>query len=487
MAMSYDELKDKALERYGHIDSIPNDVYNALKSYQNNGNAALDDDNTFKILSDIKSYIAQPTSTTYKEQAPGLLARVKETGYTGLSDNDKRLFDAQYPHSQASKSISLEEARRLADDEARKEQNRKEKKEQGQKILDIGKALYDGSRSGFAEVFGRATGIPEGIAEYALGSKHEEKDGKAIKLPEKKLKQVIDETIEENIKGGSEGKGVTGALSDPLNIIAEAVYPAKVGQVLLPAIKQGVASGTSEIINTEKGKDISWSDVGSRALGSTLGSLAAGSVLSIPAARLQAKNIEREGVERTISHLGKAEADNVEKIAELSKKYDEIQKDLLNWKPDFKNKAKASKELGAAEHLLEAKNKMVVQNDVARELNAARDKAERLSERYTDLQATKQAIEDKTIFPGAKAVGKAVTRPFATSIVKGPVVDKAYSVANTKDVSETIAKTLGKGTPVGSLLGSIIGGETSKAVKKRIEEFNKVYEKGKEYINMFGQ
>lgn len=60
----------------------------------------------------------QPKQPTYREQAPGLLARVKETGYTGLSDNDKRLFDAQYPHSQAGRSgMTLEEARQMADEE----------------------------------------------------------------------------------------------------------------------------------------------------------------------------------------------------------------------------------------------------------------------------------------------------------------------------------------------------------------------------------
>lgn len=50
MAMSYDQLKQKVLSRYGHIDSIPEPVYNAMKQYQTKGNDALDDDNTYNLL-----------------------------------------------------------------------------------------------------------------------------------------------------------------------------------------------------------------------------------------------------------------------------------------------------------------------------------------------------------------------------------------------------------------------------------------------------
>lgn len=56
MSMSYDELKNKVLDRYGHIDSIPDSVYNAMKEYQKNGNAALDDDRVFNILKSEKEY-----------------------------------------------------------------------------------------------------------------------------------------------------------------------------------------------------------------------------------------------------------------------------------------------------------------------------------------------------------------------------------------------------------------------------------------------
>lgn len=72
MALSYDELKNKVLTRYGDIDSIPDSVYNAMKQYQQKGNAALDDDRTYNILVAERDYSgkqsAEPLRQLAKEQ-----------------------------------------------------------------------------------------------------------------------------------------------------------------------------------------------------------------------------------------------------------------------------------------------------------------------------------------------------------------------------------------------------------------------------------
>ena len=59
MSLPYDQLKEKVLTRYGHIDSIPDSVYNALISYRDNGTVALDDDKTFDILVSERDYTPQ--------------------------------------------------------------------------------------------------------------------------------------------------------------------------------------------------------------------------------------------------------------------------------------------------------------------------------------------------------------------------------------------------------------------------------------------
>lgn len=59
MSLPYDQLKEKVLTRYGHIDSIPDSVYNALISYRDNGTVALDDDKTFDILVSERDYVPQ--------------------------------------------------------------------------------------------------------------------------------------------------------------------------------------------------------------------------------------------------------------------------------------------------------------------------------------------------------------------------------------------------------------------------------------------
>lgn len=64
MAMSYDELKNLALNKYGHIDSIPDSTYNALRAYKDNGASALDDDNTYNILRGLKESTPVDEGTT---------------------------------------------------------------------------------------------------------------------------------------------------------------------------------------------------------------------------------------------------------------------------------------------------------------------------------------------------------------------------------------------------------------------------------------
>lgn len=63
MATSYDDLKNKILSRYGHIDSIPDSVYSAMKQYQQTGDAALDDDRIYNILVAEKNYSGVPAES----------------------------------------------------------------------------------------------------------------------------------------------------------------------------------------------------------------------------------------------------------------------------------------------------------------------------------------------------------------------------------------------------------------------------------------
>ncbi len=68
MAMSYDELKNKVLTRYGNIDAIPDSVYHAMRSYKEKGVNALDDDRTYNILVAERDY--SPTSNKFNIPTP---------------------------------------------------------------------------------------------------------------------------------------------------------------------------------------------------------------------------------------------------------------------------------------------------------------------------------------------------------------------------------------------------------------------------------
>lgn len=92
MALSYNELKEKVLRRYGNIDNIPDSVYNAMISYRDNGTAALDDDKVFDILVSERDYkFNQPEKSAIAEQ----MRRDAKTQYADDVANQNREFWAE--------------------------------------------------------------------------------------------------------------------------------------------------------------------------------------------------------------------------------------------------------------------------------------------------------------------------------------------------------------------------------------------------------
>ena len=71
MSMPYEEIKAKVLSRYGHIDSIPDSTYEALRAYKDKGVSALDDDRTYNILVGERDYKAPvaPKAMTAQDSA----------------------------------------------------------------------------------------------------------------------------------------------------------------------------------------------------------------------------------------------------------------------------------------------------------------------------------------------------------------------------------------------------------------------------------
>jgi len=68
MSLPYDELKDKVLSRYGELDSIPENVYLAMRQYKELGVDALDDDNVYNTLIAERDYVS-PTEMRARAKA----------------------------------------------------------------------------------------------------------------------------------------------------------------------------------------------------------------------------------------------------------------------------------------------------------------------------------------------------------------------------------------------------------------------------------
>jgi hypothetical protein len=175
-----------------------------------------DDADEFERLH--KLYQSEQTPT-YKERAPSLLERVNKVGYSGLSDDDKKLYNAQFPHSawaKADPKRTVEDAQRLTDQAVRDRQIREaptdlpfESGLPGEYSL-----KYDDIRKGLSVPVGLATGTIQTGIDRVFGMPHKEVDGVAIPQEAPSLW----ENIKEGIRKGSEGEGFSGLAADPLNL-----------------------------------------------------------------------------------------------------------------------------------------------------------------------------------------------------------------------------------------------------------------------------
>lgn len=76
MSLPYDELKNKVLSRYGELDSIPENVYRAMRQYKELGVDALDDDNVYNTLIAERDYVMpSETPTEIRQRAKTEFAR----------------------------------------------------------------------------------------------------------------------------------------------------------------------------------------------------------------------------------------------------------------------------------------------------------------------------------------------------------------------------------------------------------------------------
>jgi len=214
MAMTYEEIKNKTLERYGDIDAIPDSVYQALKDYQTNGDAALDNDRTWNILKSEKEYQSKTQPTTYSYNSPEdyeLLKRnISEVGYSGLDDNQKALFESQFSASKFARAGgSFDDAVKYVDSQAYRNTN-------PDTYISLEDAAKRDANAGSAYTLGRnILSLPVGLGmtylEYYKDRLFGEGGG-----PNKKTGQ---EYYKEALELGNTGEGATGMLSAPENVI----------------------------------------------------------------------------------------------------------------------------------------------------------------------------------------------------------------------------------------------------------------------------
>lgn len=121
MALSYDELKDKVLQRYGNIDDIPDSVYNAMKNYKSNGDKALDDDKTYNILVGERDYKPEPLPEV-PQDTPSDYSFVgfaepttREKAEEYVRQNNPTALEGYEQQSDADKNLANERAREYGD------------------------------------------------------------------------------------------------------------------------------------------------------------------------------------------------------------------------------------------------------------------------------------------------------------------------------------------------------------------------------------
>lgn len=266
MSMSYDELKDKVLQRYGHIDSIPVPVYNALKSYKDNGVFALDDDKTNDILVGERDYKPEPlpAPSTYSysstDQYEDLKRNVGEVGYSGLDPVQQKLFQDQFAASKFARAGgSFEDAVKYVDSQA--------KGNLRTKFSDLGQGL----RTLISFPVGGALGLLNTAHSY-IEDLHPENPDYG--------KNVFDFSHDRQLEG-ARGEGLAGFVSDPLNAamfvpgIGEARLLQKAGKLgtalrLGASVAEGVGYGVGDALL--RGQPIDASTVVLGGLGGAFGS-----------------------------------------------------------------------------------------------------------------------------------------------------------------------------------------------------------------------
>lgn len=184
MAMTYDELKNLALTRYGHVDSIPESTYNALKAYKDNGASALDDDRTYNTLRGLKEPIDE--------------GKIVEGGIVFLKPTTKEKAD-EYVRNQGKQLLSNDLQNILTSNS----------QSDNPMFRDLVKAGYQKVREGLAYPAGLITGSLEKGAQYlpVIGESTKEEQRKPIS-----------DYISENIKAGKDNEGLTGVIADPMTL-----------------------------------------------------------------------------------------------------------------------------------------------------------------------------------------------------------------------------------------------------------------------------
>lgn len=223
---------------------------------------------------------------TYKEQAPGLLTRVKASGYSGLSDDDKRLFDAQYPHSQASKRMTLDEARRLTDEEVAK--SKVQPKPQSEE-----KGLYQKVR----EIIVPEVAQTLSPFEYWKDRIFSEGKQTAEEVP-------YAQYVEDNIEAGNKGEGIVGMIGDPVTT-AQIIASGVTGGLSVPveAAIGGIGNVASYYGNNDF-KDTNWKDaLISAGIGSILGGLGA-KITGSPTRRVAERESKVAGLKSESESVG---------------------------------------------------------------------------------------------------------------------------------------------------------------------------------------
>lgn len=247
---------------------------------------------------------------TYKEQAPGLRERVKAVGYSGLSKEDKLLFDLQYPSSQVGKfgSMTLPEVQKFTDQMAKSEEQ-----------------IVKESNENTGDAYTLARNILSVPVGAAVGTLEYGKD-KIFKEGGYEENKPWTEYIQDAMKSGNEGEGLTGLVADPINLgLVVGSGGASVGgqgwirsglDLAKGAAKQGIGSGVQYVENTKTPElsDLA-KDVG---IGSLIGGVGT-ALLRIPSNMVVGKELQFS--KQLSKHSDEVERQMMEKQAQVERMF----------------------------------------------------------------------------------------------------------------------------------------------------------------------